>query len=212
MFIPVLITVLLVIIALLAWKTWRLSRAEYDRSEARIEALAASLDNAGSDHLLMASAQSPSNRAPAFAAAAGLLVIVAILAVVALRTTGHRDAPAVSQTLSSLQLMSMRHVIDGDTLIVSGLVRNASSAPSPALTAVVSAIGRDGQVAARGESRLDPLVLEPGRETSFRVIVTAAGDLGRYRLGFASKGQVVPHVDRRADLARTALRSDARGH
>lgn len=106
----------------------------------------------------------------------------------------------------------MRHVLDGETLIVSGLVRNQTAAVTPTLSAVVSVLSRDGRVMARGESQLDSIVLEPGKETTFRVSVSDVGDPGRYRVAFRNGNQIVPHVDRRSDLARTALANDAHGN
>ena len=108
--------------------------------------------------------------------------------------------------------MSMRHALDGETLIVSGLVRNPTTTATPALSAVVSVLGRDGQIVARGESPLDPVMLEPGKETSFRVSVPQVADPGRYRVAFLNGSHIVPHLDRRADLSRTALANDARGN
>jgi hypothetical protein len=102
--------------------------------------------------------------------------------------------------------------MDGETLIVSGLVRNPTATATPALSAIISVLGRDGRVLARGESRLDAVVLAPGKETTFRVSVPEVNDPGRYRLAFVNGSQIVPHVDRRSDLSRTALANDARGN
>jgi hypothetical protein len=117
----------------------------------------------------------------------------------------------VSRT-SSIELVSMRHALDGEALIVSGLVRNPATSATPPLSAVVSVLGRDGQVIARGESPLEPVVLGPGKETSFRVSIPEVGEPDRYRVAFVNGSQIVPHVDRRNDLSRTALASDARGN
>jgi hypothetical protein len=65
-------------------------------------------------------------------------------------------------------------------------------------------------VVARGESQLDSAVLGPGKETTFRVSVSDIEDPGRYRVAFVNSSQIVPHVDRRSDLGRTALDNDAR--
>ena len=47
----------------------------------------------------------------------------------------------------------MRHALDGETLIVSGLVRNPTTTATPALSAVVSVLGRDGQIVAAANHR-----------------------------------------------------------
>jgi len=72
----------------------------------------------------------------------------------------------------------------------------------------VALIGKDGRVIARGQSPVDPVVLSPGKETEFRVTVAHGHELERYRLSFVHNGQVLPHVDRRSDLARTAMATD----
>ena len=218
-------------VVVLATVTVYLVRLERRRSDARVAALASAIDNPRwatgvedegreqEDGVISPSAMSlvvpdverPS-RAPAFAIAA--LVILAAGALLAVGMSGgsraSRHASAVSAT--SIELVSMRHAMDGETLIVSGLVRNPTATTTPALSAVVSVVGRDGRVIAHGESQLDPTVLGPGKETTFRVTVPQVGDPGRYRLAFVNGSQIVPHVDRRSDLSRTALANDARGN
>jgi hypothetical protein len=218
-------------VVVLTTVTVYLVRLERRRSDARVAALASAIDNPrwatgvedeGREQedgvispwamsLVVPDVERPS-RAPAFAIAA--LVILAAGALLAVGMSGgsraSRHASAVSAT--SIELVSMRHAMDGETLIVSGLVRNPTATTTPALSAVVSVVGRDGRVIAHGESQLDPTVLGPGKETTFRVTVPQVGDPGRYRLAFVNGSQIVPHVDRRSDLSRTALANDARGN
>ena len=218
-------------VVVLTTVTVYLIRLERRRSDARVAALASAIDNPrwatgvedeGREQedgvispwamsLVVPDVERPS-RAPAFAIAA--LVILAAGALLAVGMSGgsraSRHASAVSAT--SIELVSMRHAMDGETLIVSGLVRNPTATTTPALSAVVSVVGRDGRVIAHGESQLDPTVLGPGKETTFRVTVPQVGDPGRYRLAFVNGSQIVPHVDRRSDLSRTALANDARGN
>lgn len=218
-------------VVVLTTVTVYLVRLERRRSDARVAALASAIDNPrwatgveDEGHEQEDGAISPSamslvvpdverpSRAPAFAIAA--LVILAAGALLAVGMSGgsraSRHASAVSAT--SIELVSMRHAMDGETLIVSGLVRNPTATTTPALSAVVSVVSRDGRVIAHGESQLDPTVLGPGKETTFRVTVPQVGDPGRYRLAFVNGSQIVPHVDRRSDLSRTALANDARGN
>ena len=84
----------------------------------------------------------------------------------------------------------------------------------PATRAVVAAAALFAIVGsvARGESQLDASVLGPGKETTFRVSVSEVGDPGRYRLAFMNGSHIVPHVDRRSDLSRTALVNEAHGN
>ena len=204
-------------------------RLERRRSDARVAALAAALDDPVWESI-WANSREPveappshsvsltvpeevhSSRLPAFAVAA-LVVLGACTLLVVGMNSGARSRPvAAARAPASIELVSMRHALDGETLIVSGLIRNPTAAVTPSLSAVVSVFGRDGQIVARGESPLDPAMLNPGKETNFRVSVPRVAEPGRYRVAFVNGSHVVPHVDRRADLSRTALANDARGN
>jgi hypothetical protein len=207
-------------------------RVERRRSDARVAALAATLDDPALESIWANSQErvglTPSpgvsltvpeevhaSRMPAFAAAALVVVSASALLVIGMNSSARPSrhvAAAGTAASSSIELVSMRHALDGETLIVSGLVRNATTTVTPALSAVVSVIGRDGQIVARGESPLDPAMLGPGKETNFRVSVPRVAEPGRYRVAFVNGSHIVPHVDRRADLSRTALANDARGN
>jgi hypothetical protein len=151
-------------------------------------------------------------RAPAFAVGTVIILAMGGLLLTGLNGGGRSHRSAVAAITPSIELLSMRHARDGETLIVSGLVRNPSMSATPTLSAVISVVGRDGQVVARGESRLDSDVLGPGKETTFRVAVAEVSDPGRYRVAFVNGSQIVPHVDRRSDLSRTALANEAHGN
>jgi hypothetical protein len=205
------------------------ARIERQRSDARVAVLAAALDDplsqatwADGPRPFEAPAESRSIslavpeevhwfRIPAFAVAALAVLSASALLVVAMNSGGPAPRHPAANT-PSIELMSMRHALDGETLIVSGLVRNPTPTTTPALSAVVSVLGRDGQIVARGESPLNPVMLEPGKETIFRVSVPQVADPGRYRVAFLNGSHIVPHLDRRADLSRTALANDARGN
>jgi hypothetical protein len=232
MWLIALIGVLSLAVLALALMMWRQMRLERQRSEARIAALATAMDDprwamplesdSHADDLpspvplvsLVAPEVRRTSRAPAFAAAA--VVVLCTIALLGVAMNGARRTPRHAQpaaaAAASIELVSMHHALDGETLIVSGLVRNPSTTETPALSATISVLGRDGQVLARGESRLDAEVLGPGRETTFRVSVPDVSDPGRYRVAFMNGSQIVPHVDRRSDLARAALANDDRGN
>jgi hypothetical protein len=219
----------LAVIALAVLTVYR-ARIERRRSDARVAALAAAIDDprwatieeeahppetvtsspSAVVSLVVPDVQRPS-RVPAFAIAGMVVLGAATLFVVGL-DGGRPNAGQAAPAAASIELLSMHHVLDGETLIVSGLVRNPTLSATPSLSAVVSVFGRSGQIVARGESPIDSFVLEPGKETSFRVLVPEVGEPGRYRLAFVNGSQIVPHVDRRSDLSRTALASDARGN
>jgi hypothetical protein len=216
-------------VVVLATVTVYLIRLERRRSDARVAALATAIDRPewperfeGEERdeppmtsapvsLVVPEIERPS-RAPAFAIAALVILGAGTLLALGMSSGGRSPRPAAAATVSAIELMSMRHAMDNETLIVSGLVRNPTATATPALSAVISVLGPDGRVLARGESRLDAVVLAPGKETTFRVSVPEVGDAGRYRLAFVNGSQIVPHVDRRSDLSRTALADDARGN
>jgi hypothetical protein len=217
------------VIGLAAFTVYR-ARLERRRSDARVAALASVMDNPGWTlhqqdvelseptaasspmvSLVAPEVERPS-RTPAFAAAALVILGVGTLLFVGMNGGSRSPRHTAATQPTTIELVSMRHVLDGGNLIVSGLVRNPSMAATPMLSTVISVLGRDGRVVARSESQLDPLVLEPGKETTFRVSVPEVVDPGRYRVAFVNGNQIVPHVDRRGDLARTALANDARGN
>ena len=224
-----LVALSIAVVGLTLWTVHR-ARLERRRSEARVAALASAIDKQDwtlgveptepleetppSSHttLLAAPQVTQSSRRPAFAIAAVVVIVAGTLLLVGMNGGGRTVPHTRTIPSSAIELVSMRHVLDGETLIVSGLVRNSTAAATPALTAVVSVLGRDGRVVARGESLLDPVVLGPGKETNFRVSISEVGDPGRYRVAFRNGSQIVPHVDRRTDLTRAALANDAHGN
>jgi hypothetical protein len=229
MWLIALVALLSVAVAGLAGLTFHRARLERRRSEARVAALASAMDNPGwRAHVDEAGTQeqpSPSplvsfvvpeterpSRTPAFAIAAVVIVGAGSLLFVGMKGGEQSPRQTAGAPAPAIELMSMRHVLDGETLIVSGLVRNPALSATPALSTVISVLGRDGLVVARGEAQLVPVVLEPGKETTFRVSVPDVGDPGRYRVAFVNGSQIVPHLDRRSDLARTALANDAHGN
>ncbi len=216
--IPLVVILSVAVVALAVTMVLRV-RAERQRSDARVVALAAALDDplwetpsldgepseAPVPHgvSLTVPEEVHSSRIPAFAVAA-LVVLSASALLVAGMNSGRRaprHAAAAAVAPASIELVSMRHALDGETLVVSGLVRNPGTGATPSLSAVVSVVGRDGRIVARGESPLDPAMLEPGKETSFRVSVPHVAEPGRYRVAFVNGSHIVPHVDRRADVA-----------
>jgi hypothetical protein len=212
-------TVLAIVVLALGAATWRLARRERQRSAARVAALGAAMDEADwtpdSTHF-----GAPPESLAAFAPEADspfrkrilvgggfAIVLLATLLLIGIGSDGRlpsRD-PAAESSHAAIELLSMRHTRDADALIVSGLVRNPARLPTPALAVVISTLDRDGRIVARGQSPLDPVVLAPGKETSFRVTVSHADGVGRYRVGFVAGAHAVPHVDRRPDPARTVL-------
>jgi hypothetical protein len=98
-----------------------------------------------------------------------------------------------------LELLSLRHEISPETVIVTGLVRNpASNAPHERLTAVVFLFDGKGGFLASGRAPLDFTSLGSGEDSPFVVAIKAPAGVARYRVSFRKdEGGVVPHVDRR---------------
>jgi hypothetical protein len=106
-------------------------------------------------------------------------------------------------TPAPLELVSLRHMQQGDTLTIAGLVQNPKSGTSMTrLTATAVVFGPDGAFLAGGKAPLDYTTLGAGDESPFVITVPVNRQVARYRVGFrAENGSVVAHVDRRADDA-----------
>lgn len=130
---------------------------------------------------------------------AGLLV--AILALGAIYATTRATPEAATTTMpSTLELLSLRHRREGETLTIAGLARNApGSRTLDDVTAVVVTYGRDGTQLARARGVLDQRRLAPGESAPFVVRLPGAGDVARYRVSFTNEAGTVPHFDRRAE-------------
>ncbi len=167
-------------------------------------------------HDLFASSAAPTRAARRF----GMVAAVGILAVgtvgAAVVSWNLRGRPSQKQTVaqaemvstrSPLELVSLSHRRDGDSLTVTGLVRNPGNGASiKSLTAVVSFFARDGAFITSARTAIDYSTLLPGDESPFVVTVQRPGNVGRYRVSFRTDERVVPHVDHREDtrLARSS--------
>ncbi len=106
-----------------------------------------------------------------------------------------------------LHLLALEHVQAGDTLTISGIIRNPETGASQTrLTAVVFVFDRQGSFVTSARALVDPDMLGPGQETPFAVKVEQARSVGRYRVSFRTETGVVPHVDRRNEAGRRAER------
>jgi hypothetical protein len=199
---------------------WHILREERLRSAARVEVLSSAIDAAtpaaptpGVGELFAPKSSPAAHGNPFIKVAAGGLMAVVLIVVIASANRGPDTAggrgnatPGVS---APLELISMRHTRDGDTLTVSGLVRNPrAGADATRVTAVILAFNRAGAFINSARAPLDFTTLGPGDESPFVVTVPSAADVGRYRVSFRTDSGVVRHVDRRtADATRlTAAR------
>ena len=97
-----------------------------------------------------------------------------------------------------LELVSLAHEREGDTLTVRGSIRNpVSGLEMDRLTAVVFVFDRDGGLLASGRAPVESQALIPGGESTFAVTIPGAGRIARYRVSFRSGDRIVAHVDKR---------------
>jgi hypothetical protein len=146
---------------------------------------------------------SPLGRRLAVAGVLALLLGGVISVAILVRGTGMEaatsPAAAVDAPARSLELISLRHTREADTMTISGLVQNPrGGALVRRVTAVAFLFDRDGGLVSSGRAPLDYTTLEPGDESPFVILVSGSQNVARYRIGFrADDGRVLAHVDRR---------------
>jgi len=162
---------------------------------------------------LFITADEPSPWPRRAAVAAALAATVAIAGYVLLPSRGQAPAAAPAVAAMPLELLALRHAQQGNTLTVSGTVRNPrAGAPQTQVFATAILFGPDGTFLTSGRAALDFTTLAPGDESPFVVAVPVNGTVARYRVGFrAADGSVIAHVDRRADGTTVAQQSQASG-
>jgi hypothetical protein len=146
---------------------------------------------------------------PLVKVAVGVAMSLALIVFIAMSGERHDDRATTPTTVAarqdgSLELLSMRHEREGDTLSVTGLVRNPSGVAARGVIAVVFAFDHAGNFVASGRAPLDFVTLAPGDESPFHVTIANVSDVGRYRVSFRTESGVVRHVDRRAALQASA--------
>jgi hypothetical protein len=145
--------------------------------------------------------ESPSNRwlVPVI----GAMIVILALTTIYFVSGGSDGAPnparaKAAATSLPLDLVSLSQTRAGDTLTVSGLVRNPrTAAERRQVAAVVFLFDRNGSFVASGRAPLDYQALAPGDESPFVITVPGAADVSRYRVSFREGDEVLPHVDRR---------------
>jgi hypothetical protein len=166
---------------------------------------------------LFAQRDQPSPWGRRIAAVAGLATIVAAIGFAAV-SFGRREsaAPPASTpapqaavaNIAPLELVSLRHAQQAQSLTVTGLVQNPrTGAPLSRVVATAFVFGKDGTFLASSRAPLDFTTLAPGDESPFVVTVPVTGEVSRYRIGFrAEDGRVIAHVDKRVPDALAGLR------
>jgi hypothetical protein len=212
-----------------AWFAWRLRDNERRRSDARVAALSSAIDavewptyapEQTQDQAVAAGAlfapehSAAAAGAPVIKLAVGLAMGIVLLVAIAMSnrgaapgaaSDGEAPRPVAARAAAPLELISMRHEREGQTLKVHGLVRNPRSGQTMTrVSAVVFAFNRAGAFVTSGRAGVDFTKLEPGDESPFVVTVPGVADVGRYRVSFRTDTGVVQHVDRRAEQSRLA--------
>jgi hypothetical protein len=206
---------------------WRVRRRERLRSEARVAALAAEIPAdageqlpaarfeptidaptvetpvAGRDGLFAAEPRQHSGFRLGAVAAIGAAVVAGAVTVLLL-TGGSRERSSPEAASASraaapvpLELVSLQHERESDTLTVKGAVRGSAATSEPGLTAVVLLFNRDGGFIASGRGAVDAL---GAGDRPFEVRFEKAGEVARYRVSFRNDQAIVPHVDKRVEL------------
>jgi hypothetical protein len=194
---------------------WHLLREERRRSDARVAALSTAIDSeephpasppVAVSGLFNAERSASARGNPMIKVAVGVVMILALIVAVATSNRGPGRAGAHGAAASAgrpLELISMRHARQGETLTVSGLVRNPRNAARvERVTAVVFAFDRAGAFVASGRAPLDFVTLDASDESPFVVSVPGVSEVGRYRVTFRTESGIVRHVDRRAEQTR----------
>ncbi len=134
--------------------------------------------------------------------AIGVLIVGLAIAGIYLWNRPQTAAAASTVAAAPLELVSMRHERRGDSLVVSGLVRNPHNGqPITGLAAVAFTFDRQGTFLASGRATIDFPQLQMGDESPFSITLPQSAAVARYRVSFRTDGGVVPHVDRRAATA-----------
>jgi hypothetical protein len=144
---------------------------------------------------------------PLIGAAVVVLALGAIYVLSGRSDAGADSARAVVKN-PPLELVTLKHARSGDTLTVSGVVRNpADGVERRQVTAVVFLFDRHGSFLASGRAPLDSQALAAGDESPFQITIREARDVSRYRVSFRTGDDMLPHVDRR-DAGRPAAGTD----
>ena len=132
--------------------------------------------------------------------AIGVLIVGLALTAVYVWNRPPTPAPQTAEASARpLELVTLRHQRQGDTLVITGLVRNPPDATATqGLVAVAFAFDKQGTFLMSGRSVLDFPQLKAGEESPFSITIPQAGGVGRYRVSFRTDAGIVPHVDRRS--------------
>jgi hypothetical protein len=116
---------------------------------------------------------------------------------------------ASTQASGMLELLSLKHNQEANSLTITGLVQNPRDGVALSKVAATAFLfGADGTFLASGRAPLDFTVLRPGDESGFVITVPVTLPVARYRIGFrGDDGRIIGHVDRRGanSIAQTSV-------
>jgi hypothetical protein len=183
---------------------WRTSREARHRSDARVAALAATIDPLGGDEPATFDSPMPKPFNPLVKIGIGFgAVTVAIVAAALVIDAAERRPSAPGRgPASALELVSMQPQRQNGALTVSGLVRNSGERPAVNIAAEITVVGASGEILATRRAPIDLRSLPPDANSAFSVTVDGIGAAQRYRLAFHSPEGIVRHIDRRAQPRR----------
>jgi hypothetical protein len=142
----------------------------------------------------------------------GALAIVLVGTVTVVRSALAPAAPAAATVARSdepalLDLLSLTHAQNPESLTITGLVQNPRSGQTMSkVVATAMLFGADDTFVASGKTALDLTTLRPGDESGFVITVPLASApstaVTRYRVGFRGEdGRIIGHIDRRMSTA-----------
>jgi len=113
------------------------------------------------------------------------------------------SVPASAAQTRPIELLSLKHTVDGSAFTLVGLVVNPiDAAPLSRVVAVVYLFDKDGAYFASGKASLEFPTMRPGEESPFTITVEHVGRIGKYRVGFRrDDGSVIAHLDKRGQRA-----------
>jgi len=144
----------------------------------------------------------PRSGSPWLLAAGAVVVLLALTGVYIFNRAG--ATASANQGPAPLELTALRHERSGDTLVITGVVNNPGQGRAyDDLVAVVFTFDREGSYLTSGRAGLDFRRLSPASESPFSITLPSAAGVARYRVSFRTDAAIVPHVDRRQQLAVT---------
>ena len=192
-----------VISAVCAAIAWRTSREARRRSDARVAALADTIDPPRSEESRQPGGVMPRSLNPLAKIGIGFgAVTVAIIAAALVMDAAERPATTARAQTPALELVTMQPQRQNGALTVSGIIRNSSERPVVGIVAEVTVVGTSGDVMATRTVPIELQSLPPEANSSFSVTLDGVGTAQRYRIAFRGPDGIVRHVDRREESHR----------